>query len=1621
MGSISPQTKLIAKGQNLSNGITANIVNNIAQHRKKQSYPDSFATKAASKGNIIMLRDYSALSAASPMNKIKGKIFNSSSLTSSPVTLIKLQPKKTLHQSNVSTQSYLQISGFPEINLKSTGQNDKKYKNIKSFKISHTKSKSSQPLFVNTNNLEGTQDMTQIKENQQISGNNKSIIYFTQEKEHKTNSQIFHQSVVGNSQHDLKDSQKLDSLIKNSLMMASAEKSLNTSPQNNGNNQKRLLEKLLKNQSLKSSFQKEEEKSQISMTDSTSIQNPVYDQQMSIQSNLPRIVIPLAGADSINDERYSHFSKELNSESVKSQQNLKPPLWQNQSQVMSTGQNFTNDSILNPSFKNNAKSNDFLHLLEANNQNLASNIQQYQQYFSSTTQIQQAQQYQQNFMTQSLMNSQRSNTTPSKNQNHYIQQNLTNNAHQQQQANQMHNNHRQSPTPPPMSRIKISTSFDGNSQDKNHEILIKIPIKAQKNGMISDALRSQLEYIQQIINKEDSNNGSNNSSSGDQGYKQSQEQYVVGQFLKRNSIDKSSNGGVIIISSNNSNININNNNSQADQNYGTTSPHQNSNHKSQPISQSQNRTPSPLNLQISNRLTGESQNFTTSTNTNDTGNFQIINKNNTSDKLQSQKSDSQNQQSKSKLSNKSLSQTLQEKLNKQRQDTQKNKDSSNRSLPRSIAISSQNSQHSDSKLKTQSQHNSTPTSKSKKREKDQRKVRNIQKSKTQADKSQKFTDKEESKAQSQAQNLKNGGISQTSDFKLSLRDCESVINNQEPDHNIDSLPLEQDQAQILNTAPIVRIDGDLTTQQQQEQNSIFQQYNQNQPIIKKTSSKVQANNTSKAQSVSSRNNLNSLQVQGVSNAGSSLWQVTNESLVSSVELVGEQIYINDEKKQTEDIQNRIVDQVVQAQQISILEGQRIEQKSTKSQKMSNDCNQQELEYILTEQNASPDIYYQKHVENNDTTPTDLQIHSPLHIEENLSQRILLSSYRNVEEQNMLDVHQQVETSQMLLNPPLDDDYGDENLIIKDNIKPEHSHKTLNLQNLSKSSDQAQQSQKQSVYSRFTGQFYQSPLQIAKVQQNENQSNNSERRNKKVVTISKKRTLRSSHEGSEFRSQTMLVLELGNIEEKEEEHQADIDLNKIHSPSHQNVKLKPKPILKKLTMKIPQKSLGDAIYLQDSQNSVSQRNIYKKKITLKQNQIQLESKTPLIQNSIELFQQQLVFPSTTIPNLQQKIKNYNNSLGGQQDHFISPILKTHSNQGINYRLILNPVDNLLEQNETIEEANLFSKFNEKSGSLDLNLNYEDSGINNDQQRQVSIHNLDEQDQGQVPFQTSSDPLSKINNKNSRNRQIIKFANKSSIETVDNETFFGIEDQNSQQQIKDSPENPHHQLNRTASNGFNLLKLDLNNSVSSLMSGKPRKFLRFDSMKHIIVSRNGNDLMKKSEGIFSKNLQNGIKNLLEEYKSENLQKQIDELQEKKNSILKFNKAIDEDDEYLRQSIENQQLDEIGQSADYKKQKTKKLTKKPPIVGNNNTNKFKQDMKQRQQQQVQMRQEEKERLREEIARKRMQSYGSNILSENMSLRVSDSEILRLPGAHQQTSADISRVSSGFQLNIIQQNRYQ
>jgi len=59
------------------------------------------------------------------------------------------------------------------------------------------------------------------------------------------------------------------------------------------------------------------------------------------------------------------------------------------------------------------------------------------------------------------------------------------------------------------------------------------------------------------------------------------------------------------------------------------------------------------------------------------------------------------------------------------------------------------------------------------------------------------------------------------------------------------------------------------------------------------------------------------------------------------------------------------------------------------------------------------------------------------------------------------------------------------------------------------------------------------------------------------------------------------------------------------------------------------------------------------------------------------------------------------------------LKTHSNQDINYRLIINPVDTHLEQNETIEEANLFNKFNEKSGSLDLNLVYEDSGINNDQ--------------------------------------------------------------------------------------------------------------------------------------------------------------------------------------------------------------------------------------------------------------------------------------------------------------------
>eukprot|EP00347_Sterkiella_histriomuscorum_P014168 403361903 len=1516
MGSISPQTKLIAKGQNLSNGITANIVNNIAQHRKKQSYPDSFATKAASKGNIIMLRDYSALSAASPMNKIKGKIFNSSSLTSSPVTLIKLQPKKTLHQSNVSTQSYLQISGFPEINLKSTGQNDKKYKNIKSFKISHTKSKSSQPLFVNTNNLEGTQDMTQIKENQQISGNNKSIIYFTQEKEHKTNSQIFHQSVVGNSQHDLKDSQKLDSLIKNSLMMASAEKSLNTSPQNNGNNQKRLLEKLLKNQSLKSSFQKEEEKSQISMTDSTSIQNPVYDQQMSIQSNLPRIVIPLAGADSINDERYSHFSKELNSESVKSQQNLKPPLWQNQSQVMSTGQNFTNDSILNPSFKNNAKSNDFLHLLEANNQNLATTDQTQHHPRIKITIFNKTKQ------TMRISNIKRAN----------------------------------------------NTIIQGNP-------LLLLLCLGLKSALVLMAIVKI--KIMRFLQK----------------YRQKLRRMALYQRLSEASLNISNKQQIKKIQ---------------------TMVAITAAVETKGISKLKNNM-----LQISNRLTGESQNFTTSTNTNDTGNFQSINKNSTPDKLQSQKSDSQNQQSKSKLSNKSLSQTLQEKLNKQRQDTQKNKDSSNRSLPRSIAISSQNSQHSDSKLKTQSQHNSAPTSQSQKREKDQRKLRKISKSKTQADKSQKFTDKEESKAKSQAQNLENGGNSYASDFKLSLRDCESVINNQGPDHKVDSL--QKDQAEMINTSPLVKIDGYLTTQQQQEQNSILQQYNQNKPMIKKKSSIIQANNTSKAQAIISRNNLNSLQVQGVSNAGSSLWQVTNESFDSSAELVGGQIYINDENKQTDDIQIQYVDQDIQAQQITNLEGQIIEQKSTKSLKISNDSNEQELEYILNQQNASPDIQNQKHVENIDTSTTVQQNHSPLHIEENLSQRILLSSNGNDQEQNMPSFHQLMETHYILLNPPLDDDYGDENLIVKDNIKPEQSHKSLNLLNLSKSSDQAQQSQKLSVDSRFTGQFYQSPLQIAKVQQHENQSNNSERRNKKVVTIAKKRALRSSHEGSEFRSQTMLVLELGNIEEKEEEHQADVDLNKIHSPSHQKVKLKPKPILKKLTMKIPQRNQVDAIYLKDNQNSVSQRDVYKKKITLNQNQIQLESNTPQIKKSIEFFQQQLVFPSTTIPNLQENIRNYNNSLGGYQTHFISPILKTRSNQGINYRLIINPVDNLLEQNETIEEANLFSKFNEKSGSLDLNLVYEDSGINNNQQRQVSIHNLDEQDQDQAPFQTSSDPLSKINNRSSKNRQIIKFANKSSIETVDNETFFGIEDQNSQQQIKDSPENPHNQLNRTASNGFNLLKLDLNNSISSLMSGKPRNFLRFDSMKHIIVSRNGNDLMKKSEGIFSKTLEGGIKNLLDEYKSENLQKQIDELQEKKNSILKFNKAIDEDDEYLRQSIENQQLDEIGQSADYKKQKTKKLTKKPPIVGNNNTNKFKQDMKQRQQQQVQMRQEEKERLREEIARKRMQSYGSNILSENMSLRVSDSEILRLPGAHQQTSADISRVSSGFQLNIIQQNRYQ
>lgn len=48
-----------------------------------------------------------------------------------------------------------------------------------------------------------------------------------------------------------------------------------------------------------------------------------------------------------------------------------------------------------------------------------------------------------------------------------------------------------------------------------------------------------------------------------------------------------------------------------------------------------------------------------------------------------------------------------------------------------------------------------------------------------------------------------------------------------------------------------------------------------------------------------------------------------------------------------------------------------------------------------------------------------------------------------------------------------------------------------------------------------------------------------------------------------------------------------------------------------------------------------------------------------------------------------------------------------------------------------------------------------------------------------------------------------------------------------------------LNRTVTNsGFNLAKLDLiSSSVASLKSGKPRDFLRFDSMKHIVIKGGG----------------------------------------------------------------------------------------------------------------------------------------------------------------------------------------
>lgn len=66
-------------------------------------------------------------------------------------------------------------------------------------------------------------------------------------------------------------------------------------------------------------------------------------------------------------------------------------------------------------------------------------------------------------------------------------------------------------------------------------------------------------------------------------------------------------------------------------------------------------------------------------------------------------------------------------------------------------------------------------------------------------------------------------------------------------------------------------------------------------------------------------------------------------------------------------------------------------------------------------------------------------------------------------------------------------------------------------------------------------------------------------------------------------------------------------------------------------------------------------------------------------------------------------------------------------------------------------------------------------------------------------------------------------------------------------------------------FNLLKIDLNNSIVSLMSGKPRSYLRYDPTQHIVISRE-QQMKNKIENTILKAMRKGIGNLFEEYKKD-----------------------------------------------------------------------------------------------------------------------------------------------------------